>query len=145
MAEVSYVRIAAAGAAAVLALTAAASACAQTMNANSASYNGGYGRVNGQENQPVAGTTRDANGNRVIIDGIIQSGADQSSIVRSDASGWTDSGGVGFQSGTSTAIGNNLVVITQGSFNTVIVDSHQTNNGNISAGTTLNGGVSNAP
>jgi len=37
------------------------------------------------------------------------------------------------------------VVITQGSWNTVIVDSQQTNNGNISADTTLNGGVSNVP
>ena len=142
MANVKFACISALGALATLSL--AGSAAAQTMNANSASYNGGYGRINGQENQPVAGTTRDANGNRVIIDGLIQSGVDQSVITRADGSAWGGSG-VGFQSGSSTAIGNNLVVITQGSFNTVIVDSTQINNGNISAGTTLNGGVSHVP
>lgn len=145
MADVSFARPIASVLFALTALSVAGVAGAQTMDANSASYNGGYGRVNGQENRPVAGTTRDANGNRVIIDGIMQSGEDQSSFTRSDGSSWTSGGGVGFQNGTSTAIGNNLVVITQGNFNVVIVDSHQINNGNISAGTSLNGGVSNAP
>ena len=50
------------------------------------------------------------------------------------------SGGVGIGSGAS-AIGNNLVVITQGNYNTVIVNSTQINNGDVSASTTLNGGV----
>ena len=36
----------------------------------------------------------------------------------------------------STAIGNNLVVITQGSWNTVIVNSNQVNNGNVTANST---------
>ena len=50
--------------------------------------------------------------------------------------------GVGAGSG-STAIGNNLVVVTQGSWNTVIINSTQTNNGNVSASSSLNGGDSN--
>ena len=108
-------------------------AAAQSIDTNSASYNGGYGRVNGQENRPVAAGTRDANGNRVIIDGIIQTGVDQSVFAEASASASGEaSGGVGIGSGAS-AIGNNLVVITQGNYNTVIVDSTQINNGDIVA------------
>ena len=112
----------------------AGAAAAQTMDANSASYNAGYGRVAGQENHPVDVVTRDANGNRVIVDGIIQTGADQSVFASSGAGGAFDTfAGVGSVGSGSTAIGNNLVVITQGNYNTVIVDSQQTNTGNVSA------------
>ena len=122
----------------------AGAAQAQSMNANSASYNAGYGRVAGQENRPVDVSTRDANGNRVILDGIIQTGIDQSAFASASASAgaWDSFSGVGAGSG-ATAIGNNLVVITQGNYNTVIVSSEQTNNGNVSAGSSLKGGVSN--
>ena len=144
MAEVPIFRRAAAAAGALMMLSLAGAAAAQTLEANVSSYNAGWGRVPGQDNQPVSAGTRDANGNRVIIDGIMQTGVDQSSFSRADGGSWGSSG-VGSQSGSSTAIGNNLVVITQGSWNTVIVDSHQTNNGNISADTSLNGGVSNVP
>lgn len=100
----------------------------------SASYNAGYGRTAGQENRMVDYSTRDANGNRVIVDGVILTGEDQSTFTR--AGGSLDSySGVGSQGGSSTAIGNNLVVITQGSYNTVIVNSTQTNNGNVTATT----------
>lgn len=130
-------------AAAALAAVAAAPAQAQYMSSNSADYNAGYGRIAGSENHPVDVSTRDANGNRVIIDGIIQRGSDQSSF----AGGWAGWGagdsysGVGTVGGGSTAIGNNLVVVTQGSYNTVIVNSTQINNGNVTAGTNVNGGV----
>jgi holdfast attachment protein HfaA len=122
----------------------AGGAAAQNMNSNSASYNAGYGRVAGQENHPVDVSTRDANGNRVILDGIIQTGVDQSTFASAGAAAgaWDSFSGVG-AGGGSTAIGNNLVVITQGNYNTVIVNSQQTNNGNVSAGSSLNGGVSN--
>jgi holdfast attachment protein HfaA len=126
----------------------AGAAAAQTIDSNSASFNGGYGRVNGQENTPVAAGTRDANGNRVIIDGLIQTGVDQSVISSASASASATAratSGVGFGSGSATAIGNNLVVITQGNFNTVIVNSTQINNGNVTAGATVNGGVGNGP
>lgn len=103
-------------------------------NTGSASYNAGYGRTAGQENRMVDYSTRDANGNRVIVDGVMLTGDDQSTFTR--AGGSLDSySGVGSQGGSSTAIGNNLVVITQGSYNTVIVNSTQTNNGNVTAGT----------
>ena len=43
--------------------------------------------------------------------------------------------------GGSTAIGNQLNVVVQGSRNTVIVNSTQTNTGAINAGTALNGNI----
>lgn len=127
--------------AALFALALAPAAQAQSMMTNSAEFNGGYGRINGQENHPVDFTTRDVNGNRVIIDGLILTGEDQSSFAR--ASGAADAfAGVGATGGGATAIGNNLVVVTQGSNNTVIVNSSQTNSGPVTATTQLNGGVS---
>ena len=108
-------------------------AFAQSMSSNSASYNAGYGRTAGQENRAVTYTTRDANGNQVIVDGIMQTGFDQSMFASSGAGGSLDTfAGVG-ASASSTAIGNNLVVVTQGNYNTVIVNSQQTNTGNVSA------------
>jgi holdfast attachment protein HfaA len=122
---------------------AAGSAHAQSMFTNSAEFNAGYGRYSGQENRPVDITTRDANGNRVIVDGIILSGEDQSSFTR--ATGAADAyAGVGALGGGASAIGNNLVVVTQGSNNTVIVNSTQTNNGAVTANSNLNAGVGNA-
>lgn len=101
-------------------------------NTGSANYNAGYGRVSGQENRMVDYSTRDANGNRVIVDGVMLTGDDQSTFTRSGGS--LDSySGAGSLGGSSTAIGNNLVVITQGSYNTVIVNSTQTNNGDVTA------------
>jgi holdfast attachment protein HfaA len=132
------------GASAALAgLAFAGLASAQTMNANSASYNAGYGRSVDQENQPVDVGVRDANGNLVVVDGIIQAGQDQSVFSNAGAGGAFDTvSGVSTSTGAS-AIGNNLVVVTQGNWNTVIVNSTQTNNGNVSASSSLNGGVSN--
>ena len=124
-----------------LVLVAASSAGAQSLSTNSASFNAGYGRVAGQENRAVAAGTRDANGNRVIVDGIMLNGSDQSLYTRQSGSGAYDSySGVGGQ-GSSSAIGNNLVVITQGNYNTVIIDSTQINNGNVTAGSGTSGGV----
>ncbi|KQW71103.1 endonuclease [Phenylobacterium sp. Root77] len=126
--------------ASVASLLGVASAHAQSMTTNSADFNAGYGRRAGSENHPVTFATRDANGNRVIIDGLIQTGEDQSSFSFGSGAGEAYSG-VGSLGGGSTAIGNSLVVVTQGNYNTVIVNSTQTNNGAVSAGTTLNGGV----
>jgi holdfast attachment protein HfaA len=124
-----------------LCLTAAAPALAQSQT-GSASYNAGYGRVAGQENRMVDYSTRHANGNRVIVDGMIMTGEDQSTFTRSGLGGAFDSySGVGGQGGNSTAIGNNLVVITQGSYNTVIIDSTQINNGDVTANSSGSGGV----
>ena len=80
-------------------------------------------------------STRDANGNRVIVDGVILDGASDT-FTQTDNQG---AGGVFAGAGgrtrwsTATAIGNNLQVITQGNYNTVIVNSTQTNNGDVTA------------
>lgn len=116
------------------------SAAAQSMSTNSASFNAGYGRTSGQESRMVEYSTRDVNGNRVIVDGVMLTGADQSVYSASRSSGSLDAysgvGAVGGYAG-STAIGNNLTVITQGNNNTVIVNSSQVNNGNVTAGSNV--------
>lgn len=91
----------------------------------------------GEESRPFDPRTRDINGNRLIVDGRIITGDDLSSFSTSTlATGGQSLSGAGF-SGESfsqnTAIGNQLNVITQGSFNTVIVDSTQINNGDQTA------------
>jgi holdfast attachment protein HfaA len=86
-----------------------------------------YGTNPGDQNRPYDAGTRDLNGNRVIIDGRIVVGDDLSSLPLGLYN--AGSGGMGF-SGTGTAIGNQLNVNTTGSFNTVIVNSTQINNGN---------------
>ena len=99
-----------------------------------------YGFSYGEESQSYDANTRDASGNRVILDGRIQTGMDQSSLSRSSASAgaWSQaSAGAGYSTGT--AVGNQLNVITQGSWNTVIVNSTQINNGNQT--TVLNGKI----
>jgi holdfast attachment protein HfaA len=116
-------------------------ASAQTMNANSANYNAGYGRVADEENQPVDVSMRDANGNLVVVDGVIQAGQDQSVFSNWGVGGAFDTAsGVSTSSG-ATAVGNQLVVVTEGNNNTVVINSTQTNSGNVSATSSLNGGV----
>jgi len=102
----------------------------------------GYGY--GEEQASYDANTRDASGNRIILDGRIQTGMDQSALSSSygSAGGWSQSStGAGFGSGiaSGTAIGNQLNVITQGNWNTVIVNATQTNNGNQT--TVLNGKI----
>lgn len=115
----------------------AGSASAQTMNANSASYNAGWGRTSDQENQPASATMRDANGNLLVVNGVIMNSANQSLF---SGGGVSTSGSGAFASG-ATAIGNSLSVVTQGNYNTVIVDSQQTNTGTVTATSTTSGGA----
>jgi holdfast attachment protein HfaA len=126
------------GAAALgLILSPAGAARAQS---NGGSMNAGYGHASTSDgNSGVTAGTRDANGNRIIIDGIIQGGLDQSSIT-STSFGGVSSLGSGAGSAGATAIGNNLSVVTQGSWNTVIINSTQTNTGTVTA-TSTTGGV----
>ena len=120
----------------------AGGALAQSMSTNAASFNGGYARYNGQENRAIENySNRDASGNMLIVDGIIQAGA--SSYSRASGGVSSSFSGAGANNGTaiggSTAIGNNLNVVVQGNHNTVIVNSTQVNNGDVTAGTSLNG------
>ncbi|WP_297804989.1 holdfast anchoring protein HfaA [uncultured Brevundimonas sp.] len=105
----------------------------------------GYGASRYTTATAATGSTRDANGNRLIVDGIIQSGASTYSQSSGGVAS-TSSIGNGARNGSTaiggaTAIGNNLNVVVQGNHNTVIVNSTQTNTGNISAGTVLNGSL----
>lgn len=118
----------------------AGEAAAQAMGTNSSSFNAGYGRSPGDENRPVDFSMRDSSGNLTIIDGVMNTGPDQSTLAGSsiaDGGGFSGVGGT-YTSGAS-AIGNSLNVVTNGNYNTVIVNSVQTNNGTVTA----NGYVSN--
>lgn len=104
-------------------------------------YQAGYGGARYTTARPQTGSTRDQNGNRLIINGIIQAGASSYSSTTGGVS--SSFSGVGGADGSaiagSTAIGNSLNVVVQGDHNTVIVNSTQTNTGAVSAGTSLNG------
>jgi len=117
-------------------MAAAPLARAQTMNASSASYNAGYGRTAGQENQPVNVQLTDANGNMTVENGLIRNSASGSIFASASAGVETNYSGAG---GTASAIGNNLNVVVEGSYNTVIVNSTQTNTGAVTATTSING------
>lgn len=122
----------------------ATAAAAQTAGSTGlAQFQSGYSGSRYTTAQAQTGSTRDANGNRLIVDGIIQAGASsyssQSSGASSAYSGSGSSTNGGTNIGGATAIGNSLNVVVQGNRNTVIVNSRQTNNGNITAGTVLNG------
>lgn len=114
-------------------------ASAQTMFANSASFNAGYGRTAGQENAPVNIQMTDANGNLTVVNGLVQNNS-LSIFAQASAGGAADAfSGAGGVGGSSSAIGNNLSVVTQGNNNIVIVTSTQTNTGDVVATTTTNG------
>jgi holdfast attachment protein HfaA len=139
------VRITAAAAAALVALMVpAAAALAQSSGSTGmGTFQAGYGASRYTTAQAQTGSTRDQNGNRLIVNGIIQAGAS----AYSDASGGVSSSATGAGSGNgttlggATAIGNSLNVVVQGNHNTVIVNSRQVNNGNVTAGTDLTGAL----
>ena len=128
-------------AALALPIVAAGAASAQsTGSAGAAQFQAGYGASRYTTAQPSSGSTRDTYGNRLIVNGIIQSGASSySSSSAGVSSGYAGAANGRTTIGGATAIGNNLNVVVQGNRNTVIVNSKQTNTGNITAGTALNG------
>lgn len=134
------VRIKVVAAIALAALTLPGVAFAQSAGSSGmGSYSAGYGGSRYTTAQPQSGSTRDANGNRLIVNGIIQSGASAYSSTTGGVGYAGSASGNGQTIGGSTAIGNSLNVVVQGNHNTVIVNSTQVNNGNVTAGTDLNG------
>lgn len=129
-------------AAALAAGLAALASGAQAQSSGSGSqFNAGYGMSSGQMSNPInVSRSYDANNNHVIVDGVTQTGSDQSVFYSRRTAGAGDSysgaGGLG-----GTAIGNNLQVSVVGSNNTVVVNSTQTNNAPVTATTVLNGQV----
>jgi len=75
--------------------------------------------------RPIEVGTRDENGNRVIVNGRME-------LEGTLTGGLMDDFATGH---SATAIGNQLNVVTQGNYNTVIVNSYQVNNGDVSADT----------
>ena len=121
---------------------AAGAAHAQTMSTSAASYDTGYGLARNEMQNAIDVSTRDANGNRVLLDGEIMTGSDNSVYAFSKTLGAGDTFAGAGALGGATAVGNNLQVVVNGSYNTVIVHSTQVNNGNVTAtanGTTATG------
>ena len=108
------------------ALAFASAANADPIPAGAGDFSRGYGMGWESFDSPINASTRDENGNRTIVNGRME-------IEGSLTGGLQDSFATGI--GASSAIGNQLNVITQGNYNTVIVDSTQINNGDISADT----------
>lgn len=124
--------------AALVLMAAAGAAEAQQGAGAAAQFRAGYGRAAGTETQGVEPGLRDANGNLLMVNGRLQRQAAYSSMSGAGAAyGHYGAGGVG----GSTAIGNLLNVVVQGNWNTVIVNSTQTNSGDITAATELNGNL----
>ncbi|MEM6627924.1 MAG: holdfast anchoring protein HfaA [Pseudomonadota bacterium] len=98
-----------------------------------------FGFAYGDESRPFDAGTRDANGNRVIIDGRMVIGDDLSTLSRTDSFSFSGSASGAGYFAPGNAVGNQLNVITQGSNNTVIIDSTQINDGDQTV--ILNGGL----
>ncbi|MFD1192723.1 holdfast anchoring protein HfaA [Phenylobacterium conjunctum] len=100
------------------------------------SLNAGYGRVMGQEARPVETSTRDANGNRVIINGLL-----------TEPTGLSGGLGAGLGDASSpfgplgqidvSAVANQINIVAGGSWNTIIVEATQTNSGAVQASAAL--------
>lgn len=132
------------GVIALLALPASAQTAGNAAAQVSGEFERPFGYSYGQEQAAFDANSRDANGNRIILDGRIMTGMDQSTLSTASASAgaWAQAtAGAGFGSGIAqgTAVGNQLNVITQGNWNTVIVNSTQINTGNQT--TALNGKI----
>lgn len=101
-----------------------------------------YGMARGDENRPYAGQ-RGRGANRVVINGIIQTGVGVSAQGTVTGSSGSNGGGVGnggqYLGSSATAIANQLNVVVNGNYNTVVVNSRQTNTGDISANATSTG------
>lgn len=104
-----------------------------------------YGMARGDENRPYAGQ-RGRGANRVVINGIIQTGVGvsaQASAAGSASGGAAGGGGVGgngqYLGSSATAIANQLNVIVNGNYNTVVVNSRQTNTGDVTANASSSG------
>jgi len=111
---------------------------------NAANYNHGYGMSAGEESQNADPSLRDANGNLTVVNGQFtssnfnsQSAMAMSSSGSSLANLGNHGSGAGFNG--ATAIGNQLNVVTVGNFNTVVVNSHQSNSGTVTATVSTDG------
>lgn len=91
---------------------------------------GGAGRVAAQPFQP---STRDANGNRLVVNGRIIDSSGQASTAYTGGGGATGGTGGGAGTSSATAIGNLINVQVSGRNNTVVLNARQTNTGEVTA------------
>lgn len=116
---------------------------------NAGDFQRPWGTDSAQNNQPYRAGTRDANGNRVVVNGVLQTGvgvqaqmagvgAVGNAPTNSTNNGQVGMGANGYNS-SALAVGNQLNVVVNGNYNTVIVNSTQTNNGNINASANAGG------
>ena len=116
------------GTAAIMLASLMAAPAASAQEATSLSeFERPYGFAPGEESQPFDAQTRDSTGNRVIVNGRFIN--DSSTLNGGLYTGWGQTSGASGLLGSGSAIGNQLNVVTNGSFNTVIIDSTQINNG----------------
>lgn len=125
-------RLALFGGATALALSFAAGAHANPAVDSASYFDTGFGGVVNDFNTPFEPGTRDAFGNRLVINGRIIPGDQMANLPPTLTGNFQPSfGGVG--RGQGTAIGNLLNVVIDGNNNTVVVTSSQTNEGDVTA------------
>jgi holdfast attachment protein HfaA len=107
-----------------------------------ASLTAGYGRALGDENRPVEPSTRDANNNRVIINGMLGDPSGLAGGLNGGLSGGLGDGqGLGYSGVgriSAQAVANQINVVAAGSWNTIVIDAVQTNTGAVQASAALN-------
>ena len=99
-------------------------------------FSAGYGRRAGDESRAVDVGWLGERGNRVIVNGLISS---PSGLASGLGPGLGDS--VSIPGITASAVGNQINVVAEGSWNTIIIDAHQTNNAKIYANINYNDGA----
>jgi holdfast attachment protein HfaA len=102
----------------------AGAAAADPIPGGAGDFTGAFGMGWESFDAPINPSTRDEAGNRVIINGRME-------IEGALSGGLQDGFATGI--GSAQAVGNQLNVITQGDYNTVIVDATQINNGDVVA------------
>ena len=129
-----------AGAGGFILLAIAHGAAAQSMSANSASFNAGFGRIAGEENRPVNVALGDASGRFAVIGGLAQTSAPGSlfgEVNNALLGGFSGFGGAldnttGASGGApASTIGDNL--------NVVVRTPNQTNSGAHATDSATNG------
>lgn len=128
---------------AALSLTAtfahAQSVSGASLTAASKGLEGGYGGARALVSGTINPSTRDANNNRIVQNGLIQTGQGGSEYFPNSTFGGAANSQSGVGSITNYAVGNLINVQVSGSWNTVVLNSTQINNGAVTATTTVNG------
>jgi len=121
---------------------------AQTAPSSLSAVEAGYGGARAIETTRFSPSTRDANGNRLVLNGVIQQGSANSSLTLGGPA--TFGAGADFFSAgaagnaSATAVGNLLTVTVTGSGNTLIIDNQQTNSGAVKAVAKTGAGIASA-